>query len=315
MNCQFKHTDPCTFLIEGEDRDLCKRDGQFLCVETLGDKLPVLSASSWMSWARCRQKYYFNQVAGIRTRPHLLGSPLKIGIVWDEFMRSRYQLYPFKKEYHKLCEKYDLSDAERAKTYAMIKAYYDLEMRVDNSGLAQYEFLLKTDHAKVKGFIDCNYGDHIDEDKTSGRPDFYQKKHNLTIQLSTYFLALPDVEYANVKIVRVPGQKFNPDKESVEQYQDRLYTSIISRPSYYFIGFKKLKRTWGKKFYRSEFPLEAIKNDYERMSADIIRAAKEDSFYQSFNCYCPGNCEFLPICTTGGVSEELYEHRGIKAES
>ena len=315
MICDFKYNDPCIHLIKGDDRDFCKRDGQFICTDTLAENLPVMSHSSRSSWTRCRQKYYYSQIMGVRNRPHLLGSPLKIGIVIDKFMESRYMLFPFKKPYDDLVKKYNLSDVDSAKTYAIIKAYFDLEMKVDSGGIAQYEFLYKGEKAKVKGFMDCFYGDHIDEVKTSGRPDFYQKKHNLTSQLGTYFLAEPNAEYANVKIIRVPALKFNADKESIEQYQDRLYTSIISRPSYYFIGFKKLKRTWGKKFYRNEFPIDQIKQDYEKMSADIIQAARDESFYQSFNCYCPGNCEFLPICTTGGVSEEIYEYRKVETGS
>lgn len=310
MECNFKIDEPCVHLMKGDHDNFCARPTAFLCIETLDNERVKLSHSSRSAWTRCRQKYYFSKVVGLRTHDRMLGSPLKIGIVMDDFLKSRYLNYPFKKEFEALCERYALTDVERSKTYALIKAYYDIGINVDQAGHPQYRFTWKTGEADITGVMDCFFGDHFDEVKTSARPDFYLNVHNMTSQLAVYFLHNESIEYATVKVIRVPGLRYNADKESVADYQDRLYSGIISRPSYYFPGFDKLKRTWGKNFYRNEFPLDAIKDDYEKMAVDIQRAAKEDSFYQSWNCYCPGECEFISICKTGGaVSEDIFTYR------
>lgn len=309
MKCDFKYDDPCVHLIKGDDRDFCKRSSQFLCLDTLDNKIPVMSHSSRMSWTRCRYKYYLSNIMGIKSRDHMKGAPLKIGTVIDRFCEYRYQLKPFKEEFKRLTHDMNMSDVEIAKCYAIIKASHDLEAQLETGGKPQYEVRYETETCKVKGFIDCKFNDHADEIKTSTRPDFYRQPFNLKSQLSTYFLGNESIKYFSVKIIRVPTLRYNQDKESIDDYQDRLYSSIISRPSYYFIGWKKLARTWGIKFHRSEYDMDDIRDDYEKVSRDIVQAAKDDSFYQSFNCYCPGECEYLPICKTGGVSEEIYEYR------
>ena len=309
MKCEFKYDDPCIHLIKGDGRDFCKRDSQFLCLETFSSQTPIMSHSARMSWTRCRYKYYLSNIMGVKIKDHMKGMPLKIGTVIDRFFEYRYQLKPFKEEFKTLCHALNMGDAEIAKCYAIIKAFYDLEVKVEDCGKPQHKIIYEGKTINVKGYIDCKFDDHADEIKTSARPDFYRQPFNLKSQLSTYFLAEPSIKYFSVKIIRVPTLRYNSDKESAEEYQDRLYSSIISRPSYYFIGWKKLARTFGIKFHRTEFNLDDIRDDYEKVSADIVRAARDESFYQSFNCYCPGECEFLPICKTGGVSEEIYEYR------
>lgn len=101
------------------------------------------------------------------------------------------------------------------------------------------------------------------------------------------------------------GKYFGEDSES---YLNRIYQDIISRPSHYFLGFNRDNRTFGKKFWRSEFPLEEIKHDYHMITKDIKRATAENAFYQNFMaCYGPSQCNYLPICETSVVSELIYE--------
>jgi hypothetical protein len=221
---------------------------------------------------------------------------------------------PFTQEMFKdQCERYHLPILPSSKIFALIKAYHKLNIQVEPKGIAQLQFhYIKPTH-HIKGYIDCLYPDHFLEDKLSGRPDFYAKKWNLSHQLSTYFLSNPKLDYAIVRVARVPSLRTGKGKnadETPDGYTQRIYSDIIKRPSHYFLGLNRIKRTYGHRYYRNEFNLEEMEKEYIQVSKDIQRAAKEDAFYKNRNaCHVPADCEYLPICDTGGVSDELYEYK------
>jgi len=157
----------------------------------------------------------------------------------------------------------------------------------------------------------CIRDRYITEDKFSGSPDFYSKKFALTSQLSTYFLSDPNIDYAIVKAVRAPGQRTGKGRysgETPEDYSNRVYSDIISRPSYYFMGLNRMKKTYGRKFFRSEFPLDEMRTEHAQVTHEIKWAMRNNAYYRNYlACHVPTTCGFLPICETGVVSEEMFD--------
>jgi hypothetical protein len=166
----------------------------------------------------------------------------------------------------------------------------------------------------IKGFYDRKYPTFFEEDKLSSRPDHYLDTYFIHSQCGTYFLADPSLEYCTMKVVRVPDLKStgkNKDEDD-EAYYRRCYEDVISRPSHYFIGYDRAKHTYGRKFYRSEFNLDEIRNRYEIAAIEIQQARdwqREglDGYYRDDKA-CQqiwGPCDLLPICRTGGLSERF----------
>lgn len=56
--------------------------------------------------------------------------------------------------------------------------------------------------------------------------------------------------------------------------------------------------------------MEEIRKDYKMITKDISRAIEEDAFYKNYlACHVPTQCDFLAICKTGVVSEQIYEQK------
>jgi len=149
--------------------------------------------------------------------------------------------------------------------------------------------------------VDRAYEDSIRETKLSGSPDFYTQKENVTFQLGTYFLANEHWEYAVVEITRVPGLRTGQGKFSDEEsgdYEARLYSDIISRPSYYFLGWDRKTRTYGVNsgaasltWRRSTRPMCMFSGKSRRRPRGIVVS-------NNFACHVPGPCMYLPIKRT-----------------
>lgn len=303
----------CVHLIPPE---LCSKQTEFLCVEKMKppiDKKLTLSHSSRMSFTHCRHKYWLRKVKGITIKDTMKSTPLKMGSIWDKFMEHQYANKTFtQSDFWKLVEFYQLDQTSSGKVYALIRAYHKLGINVESGGDPQAEFTLdRNESYAIRGFMDCKYVGYFTEDKLSGRPDFYEKKFNLISQFSTYFLADPKLEYGIVRIARVPGTRTGKGKyedESQTDYSNRVYSDIISRPSHYFMGYSRIKKTYGRRFFRSEFPLDDIEKQYGQVSDSIRNAHKKDAFYQNFTaCHVPLDCEYIKVCDTGYVSEEVFD--------
>lgn len=312
---------------------LCKLPSRFLCIVDLEKHLPTISHSARKTFARCRQAYYFNYVCGISPKRTESSTPIKLGSIWSMFVNSRYNdgIVPrlqktsskdmpfvgkkFKSVFWDICASYELDEYDSAKIYAVCKAFMTLKMSIDLNGFEAFEkeFHIVTESAIIRGFIDLSYYDHFVECKHTKNPEFYHTIHNITSQVATYFLSNPEYEYCLIQAVKTPSLRPNIKKlssESPDKYLERCYDAIISRPSEYFPGYNRESKTFGKKFYRAEFPLKQIEKDYSDINRDIRRAAAEEAFYQNWDaCYCPGPCDFLPVCKNGVASEELFDRK------
>jgi len=274
-----------------------------------------ISHSSRNDFCRCRQLYYYRKVLGIQIKRKMLPGAVKMGTIFDKFITSLYNEEKFKELFWHLINVYDLSDSGVARLYAPIKAFITIGMRIDREGFigCQRAFEYIDGDIVVTGFIDRGYNNYLVETKFSTRPDFYHRIHAITSQVSTYLLSNKKYEYVIIEAVRAPSLKTGYGKysgEDSESYMNRIYQDILSRPSHYFPGFNRDEKTFGKRFWRSEFPLDEIKRDYQLITADIRRATEENAFWQNFqSCFVPSQCLYLPICETGVVSELIYEQK------
>lgn len=274
-----------------------------------------MSHASRINFCRCRQLYYYKKVQGISVRPEKLADAVKVGSIWDEFNTSLYKGKKFKERLWYLVDYYNLSDSDVARIYALIKAFKSLDMTVNLNGLigCQVKFDYIDGDVTINGVVDRAYQNFFVESKASAWPDFYHKIHAITSQVSTYFLSNPSYEYCIIEAVRVPSLKTGWGKYSEEPYENymmRIYRDIISRPSHYFLGFNREEKTFGKKFHKSEFPLDEIARDYQLITKDIQRAIEENAFYQNFmSCHVPSQCDYLKICEIGVASELIYEQK------
>jgi hypothetical protein len=118
-----------------------------------------------------------------------------------------------------------------------------------------------------------------------------------------------------MEIVRTPDLKStgkNKD-ESAEDYGERVYQDIISRPTHYFLGYDIKTHKYGKKYFRNEFNLEELKGRFIHVFREIYNARWLDGWYKSDrSCsnILPGiACDMLPICRNGNMSEDSYNVR------
>lgn len=297
---------------EADPLGLCRQKGQFLCVYDIHRYQPTLSHSTRMQFTQCRQKYYYSKIKGIRVRDHKLPRPMVMGIIWDQFVSHIYKGVAFRSRFEELIKQYAVSDVDRMKLEALFKAWGTVGFDIDKNCELQKEFYILENEYLIHGFVDRSYPTYFVEVKLGKDPRRYHRIMGMISQLSTYFLSNEDYEYCIVESVKLPQLKYNEDKESLEQYKERCYNHIIKNVREYFPGYDKHKDTFGCRFYRSEFPLEAIKRDYACINKDIKTATEDRSFYQNFSMACtfPVECEYLSICETGGaVSEEIYEYR------
>lgn len=303
---------PCKHYIRPDDPSqpgFCSQPERFFCVEAMKRKLPAISYSASTDFIHCRLRYYHGVIEGLRVRSHQLPEPLKLGQAWNTFTRFMYEDTPF----HEALEPLKLSPEQAAKVNALVRAYRDLEIQVNKDRLlsSEYKVHVPVGQNQIIGFVDRAYENHIVESKLSTRPDFYAQRENLAYQLGTYFLANEEWDSATVEVVRAPSLRTGQGKYSEEdpgEYEERVYGDIISRPGYYFLGWDRKTRSYGVKFWRSEFDLDEIYSTYVHVLREIHDTLEHGAWYpNNLACHVPAPCPYLPIKRSGVVSEEVYE--------
>jgi hypothetical protein len=205
-----------------------------------------------------------------------------------------------------------------ARYSAIARAFVDFKIKTDTEGLlgCQYEFSVPVGDTRITGFVNRFYQDRSVEVKLSSRPDFYQQRENLTYQLGTSFLANSAWKYADVQITRVPQLRTGKGKfsdESPDAYEDRCYSDILSRPAHYFIGWDRKTRTYGVRFYRSEFDLDQVFQTYVHVLNEIKDTCRRDAWYpNNLACHVPAPCVYLPIKRSGIVSDEIFQRKEVR---
>lgn len=323
FNPTFNEEKPClTYIPNGQSCGFCGRPNRYRCI---ADTLNIpLSHSSVQNYITCHRLYFLKDIMGIRMKDPFVSPAIKMGSLWDACMqKSSGQTV----DIPKLIERYEMADRDVEKVKAVYKAYRTLEIRSEESPDIQSEISLcinlPDNPLYIRGFFDRRYPTYYEEDKFTSRPDNYLDPYFISSQNSTYFLADESLEYCVMKPVRVPDLKSTKshDGESDEEYGERVYQDILKRPSFYFVGYNKAKKTFGKKYYRSEFDLEAVKNRYIHITREINLAKTTmneggDAFYANdkvCNSVLPGiPCGLKSICKTGCLDTNQFEIRKDK---
>ncbi len=317
--------DPATNL---KECGYCKQTQYYRCLAHNG-QIP-LSYSSVQSFLTCHHLYYLQAIRGIQTRDPAKSSPLKCGALWDAVLQKHYG--GIDRETGKppdipaIIAKYEMSPREVAKVRAVYRAYKMLEVQIDSGYDLQAKISLTLGFDQhwgegtpvevlITGYYDRKYSDHFIENKLSGRPDNYTDPWFIQSQIGTYFLADPSLQSCTMEIVRNPDLKSTGKfkEESDEDYGERCYQDILTRPSHYFLGWNVETHRYGKKFFRTEFNLDELRSRYIHIFREYWEARQFDGWYKNdraCNNVLPGiQCDMIQICRYNNMSETMYQVR------
>jgi hypothetical protein len=285
-------------------KGLCSKPDMFRCSEYISRFEPTLSYSGVKHFLRCQRQYYLSNIKGLQLNEQYQSDALKIGRYVDAALTAEPDIA--------IQEKYK-NELWVVKAQAILTASNNLFPEVLSGYIGQREFYWQEDgYPQVHGFIDLAAHNHFVELKCASRPEFYTNPYWIQDQMGTYFLSNPNYEYGIVWAIRVPQlkQSGNFRDESLEDYKDRCVRDMLKRPAYYFPGYSKEAKSFGVKFYRSEFDLDSLKQRYKWVAKQIRECVQSDYCYQNrTQCLYPYKCDYLNICETGGICEDLYTYR------
>jgi hypothetical protein len=287
----------------------CDSETRFRCVEALKTSQPTLSHSAAMAWVKCKMYFYYYYILGIRVNDEYKSDALKRGSVWDAFMNGE--------DYKVIADKVQLGAKDRIALSALIDAYTDLEI-IRPEGQSQVKVSYPYLNNTVVGFVDWGMEDGFEEWKMSSSPNYYLQHENIFHQVGTYFMSVPAWQYVDIKPAQMPqlrtgGTRGKYVSETDEQFYRRIYEDILARPSFYFVGYDRSKRTWGKRFYRKEFDLSYLESMYKWIFIEIRETLDRGSWYRNDGaCKSPFECDYLDIKKTGVVSRTQYHFASRK---
>lgn len=317
------------------ENGFCSLPELYRCLATTTKVIP-LSYSSVSDFLTCHHLYYLKAIRGIQQRKPAQSIPLKMGTLFDKVIQ-KYLGGKITDDTGKeitipdVIDEYEIHPMDVAKVKGIYRAYKALEIVVDPGYDLQAKIDLVVPFEKVwgnnapvellvTGFYDRKYPNSFVENKFSGRPDNYLDPYFLQSQIGTYFLADPDMESCTMEIVRTPELRHTGkySEEGPEEYQERIYQDVISRPSFYFIGWNSVTRKFGKKYYRNEFNLEDLRERYLHIFREIFDARIMNGWYRNDRAcsnVLPGiSCDFVSCCRSGNMAENLYQIRKKKTK-
>ena len=305
---------------------LCKHSDHYRCLADLGVKPLPLSHSAVQDFLICKRLFYIKNILGLQVRNSHVGNPLKMGALWDRVL----QWYYGNKEINiqEIIDEYDIAEENVAIVRGLYRAYRDLNVLIEDGGEFQARVNMVIDDfgdgvkewgngekvkLLVRGFYDRKYDRYFVENKLSSRPDGYLDTFFIQSQIGTYFLGDPKLEYCIMEVVRTPSLRITKGEELSENYkgyENRVYEDVMGRPGHYFVGWNKETRTYGKKFYRTEFDLDEIRDRYKSVFKEIYDSIWYDSWYKndrSCRGIMPGmQCDYIGICRYNNFSESVY---------
>jgi hypothetical protein len=315
---------PCVHYIPGESNfaGFCTQPGQFRCIEAIKAKAPRLSHSSVNTWLRCRRRWYIEYIKGVARKPTMQSVALKMGTVWDKVKQAAYSEGAWKVSTGigiilDMAPDLALEEKDQLKLRALVRALGVLDYQPEKCEVdvkATYYYNKANAEMFVSGKLDAMPLDkpYYYEVKLSGRPDWYTQITNIESQVGTYFLFDERFEFVVMDITRVPDlrQLKGKSDESEFAYEERTYDDILRRPSFYFLGWNNEKKRYGRPFYRREFDIIDVEKRYRVISQELKQAFVDDAIYANPTaCLTPFECDFKPICSTGGVSDILFRER------
>jgi len=310
---------PCVHSI-GDKFDFCELPEMFRCVEFIRRNEPTLSYSTIRD-SFCKRKLYWSYIAGIQLMIKPL--PMKLGEIAGEILNYLHNekmkdRFPVKLE-PSITDSSKDSDGnlpfQIMSMLGLFKGYKEKEFD-SVKGITQSRFEWREEgYPHIIGYMDLKTYDRIGyEFKYSSKPDAYKEKFIVQDQVATYFLGNPSLERITVRAIQVPQLRLAKN-ESLEDYQDRVYKDFLARPLHYINDTS---------FWRNEFNYDEIREKYKMIANEIQRFIELGGmkyFYQSNGpntCFgettgtAMSNCQYLPICESGVVSDQLYKKREIR---
>lgn len=306
---------PCKHYIDplhDNEAGFCKTNKIFRCIESLKTLLPTLTQSAVKSFCQCKEKFRLQYIKGVNILREELPNPVKMGSIWDSFIDAHVS----KSTFHltDLVNKYQLYSRDVAKLKALARAFRKIGFDL-RSADAQTQHKITYNgvgNHVVSGYVDITYEFSITEIKFTANPAFHQKLDSNFLQQGTYLSSNPGWEYVDLLITQEPKLKTGKAKYSDESdgaYESRIYNDILSRPAFYFIGFNKLDKTYGIRFWRKEFNLDYLRQVYINVFKDMRHTIDNNLWYRNeLQCYVPQKCWFFPIKRSGVISDQLYEY-------
>jgi hypothetical protein len=285
---------PC---IHYQGRGKCQ-DKYYYCIEYFKRKSPLLSFSSIKDFERCPFRFYLTQIQGLQLKEEYLPVQLKMGKLLHLLIRNEDEgIVKFSYD-ETIYESITWQVYSKIREYELIPDGIEREVKVEKRNL--------------HGVIDLLGNNYFGEVKFTQRPDFYLHSFTAQNQLEFYFY-LTECTHAYILPIRMPCQRQGKE-ESEELFVNRVVRDIKRRISYYFPHYKKEKKPfkWGLKFYRAEVDLNHFQKRLEWTTKEIQKCCQAHYFPQrKSNCLFPSECEYLSICKTGEVNQEVYERRKL----
>ncbi len=321
------HRGACQYYDQAENEKVCgycKKKELYRCLADCKRIIP-LSYSSVSDFLTCHHLYYLKAIRGIQINKPQLSSALKKGVLWDRVLQNLLS----SQKLHNISEviaEYEMEAKDVASVKGIYRAYKQLEIITEPNGNLQAKIDLAipfnstwADNSPVEmlvnGYYDRKYPTYFVENKLSSRPTNYENTYFIQSQVGVYFLADPSLEYCIMEIVRTPDLKSvgKHKDESPEDYEERVYQDVISRPTHYFLGYDIKTHKYGRKYYRNEFNPEELKSRFIHVFREIYNARWLDGWYRNdrvCSSVLPGiACDMLPICRTGNWNEDNYTIR------
>ena len=308
---------PCAHSVEN-NHQFCELDSMSRCTEWIRRFEPQLSYSTIRN-SFCKRKLWWSYICGIELIEKPL--PMKLGEIAGWFLD----------QCHNVNADWNPSGPEKMNNLrnnegelpiqiesmiGLFMGYHDKEFD-SFKGKTQSYFKWREDGFPiVSGYLDLeNHQEKIAyEFKYTTRPDAYSNKFIIQDQITTYFLGKPHLERITLRAIQVPQLRLAKN-ETHEDYRERVRQDFIARPLYYIHDTN---------YWRSEFNYDELREKYRMIAQEIqkcIEMGGQKYFYQSngpSTCFgettgmAVSNCEYLSICESGVVSEQLYKKREVK---
>jgi hypothetical protein len=307
---------PCAHSV-GNDNQFCDLDCMFRCTEFIRRFEPSLSYSTIKN-SYCKRKLWWSYICGIELIIKPL--PMKLGEITGKILDDLHNnTAPSFRMWPELTElKNDEGELpiQVEAILGLLHGYHEKEFDT-LKGKTQSHFQWREDGCpQVTGYLDLEvYDEKIAyEFKYTSKPDAYSNKFVIQDQLATYFLGKPNIERITLRAIQVPQLRLGKN-ESHEDYRERVRQDFIARPLHYIHDAN---------YWRNEFNYIDLREKYRLISQEILKQIEmggQKYFYQSNGpntCFgettgtAVGNCEYLNICESGVVSDQLYKKREVK---
>lgn len=300
----------CHHYIKG---GFCKLDNQFRCIEFINRKGVDLTHSSIRDYLRCPFLFYLNNIVGVRIKSK--STRMLMGEIMAECLHTMH-LGKQITQWDWLHNKYNISDdddteLELTKLGCMVSHYWSSGMyQFDDEVLPEenWSYFWSDDNEvyKIHGRVDARLPNKhwLLECKYTTKPENYTL-FTLHDQLGTYLLGFPETQKLISRIIRVPGLRLGKNETMVD-YQQRLLKDISRRPAFYFNDYS---------YFPSEINTTELRSRITLITHQIRHLISQDNFYQNReSCFSPYKCDMYHICSTGVVSNKVYEYRQAKEE-